>query len=300
MYREQSNDLQRTFSHLIDRKLHNATLALERILLSTDANGHPGELYGVDGEIFYRKHGGVGQELGTGGGTGLWESPGAVTKLINSQRIDLYDNLHFVGYQILSWEYGGLTVGQIYGFHGMTWQDFMIETKNSGVLSILSSAGYVDFNGGKVSDIGAPASTNDAVRVDSALHVPLIQMALTSKGSMFAGNGTSCGVLGAGTDTHVLTLDSSVSLGVKWAVAGGGGLWTSNVTHAWLSVAKDINLQTKSLVGVDEIHISRINVNSNIVFDNGIDKVIINRNSGTGDLEFSVADGDAFVFKTVT
>ena len=236
MYREQSNDLQQTLSHLIDRKLHNATLTLQRTFSSVDADGHPGELYGVDGELFYRKHGGVGQELGTGGGSGLWESPGAVTKLINNERVDLYDDLHFVGYQFLSWEYGGLALGQIYGFHGATWQDFMIESKNSGVLTLLSAAGYIDFSGSKLSSLGAPASANDAVRVDSSLHVPLGNMALTSKGTVFAGNGATCGVLAAGTNAHVLTLDSTAALGVKWAAGSGGTLdhaaLTSNMAFA--------------------------------------------------------------------
>lgn len=40
--------------------------------MSHDANNNPAELYGEGGKIYYRKAGGAGEELGTGG-AGLWE-----------------------------------------------------------------------------------------------------------------------------------------------------------------------------------------------------------------------------------
>lgn len=46
---------------------------------------------------------------------------------------------------------------------------------------------------------------------------------VTAKGDMLVFNGTTFTVVPAGTDGHVLTLDSAQAAGVKWAAGGGGG-----------------------------------------------------------------------------
>jgi hypothetical protein len=53
---------------------------------------------------------------------------------------------------------------------------------------------------------------------------------LTTKGDLLVNDGTSNVRLPVGTNTHVLTADSSVAAGVKWAAAGGGGGGVTSVT----------------------------------------------------------------------
>lgn len=49
------------------------------------------------------------------------------------------------------------------------------------------------------------------------------QTPLTTKGDVLSTDGTNLGRLAAGTDGHVLTADSTQTLGIKWAAGGGGG-----------------------------------------------------------------------------
>ena len=59
----------------------------------------------------------------------------------------------------------------------------------------------------------------------------------TTKGDLITSNGTDNIRLAVGTDTYVLTADSTVAAGVKWAAAGSGsnnitaqGLWENNAS----------------------------------------------------------------------
>jgi hypothetical protein len=66
---------------------------------------------------------------------------------------------------------------------------------------------------------------------------------LTTKGDLLVNDGTSNVRLPVGTDTHVLTADSTQSSGVKWAAASGGGaspITISNKTGAYTVVAGDL------------------------------------------------------------
>jgi hypothetical protein len=64
----------------------------------------------------------------------------------------------------------------------------------------------------------------------------------TSKGDLIVHNGTTDIRLAVGTDNHVLTADSSVAAGVKWAAAAGGAspITISNKTGAYTVVAGDL------------------------------------------------------------
>jgi hypothetical protein len=65
---------------------------------------------------------------------------------------------------------------------------------------------------------------------------------LTTKGDLLVNDGTSNVRLPVGTNTHVLTADSSVAAGVKWAAAAGGAspITISNKTGAYTVVAGDL------------------------------------------------------------
>lgn len=65
----------------------------------------------------------------------------------------------------------------------------------------------------------------------------------TTKGDLIVDNGTNNIRLAVGTDGHVLTADSSVAAGVKWAAAAGGGssaLTISNKTANYTVVSGDL------------------------------------------------------------
>lgn len=84
------------------------------------------------------------------------------------------------------------------------------------------------------SDIGLGNVTNDA---------QITKATFTAKGQIIGASASATpGALAAGTDGHVLTLDSTQTLGIKWAAAGGGGGSVSDVfgrTGSVVAVAGD-------------------------------------------------------------
>jgi hypothetical protein len=71
------------------------------------------------------------------------------------------------------------------------------------------------FSGAEVIDMGGGAAM---VAIQGELGVYL-----TSKGDLISRGAANPGTLAVGTDGHVLTADSTMSLGLKWAAAPGGG-----------------------------------------------------------------------------
>lgn len=68
----------------------------------------------------------------------------------------------------------------------------------------------------------ASPATGDLLEWDGSNWVP-VDEGLTTKGDLLTHDGTDYKRLAVGTNGQVLEADSSESLGVKWAAAGGGG-----------------------------------------------------------------------------
>ena len=98
------------------------------------------------------------------GDVSLWHSPGAVTKLVSPEPIELSDDLEFDGDHFIKWKAPttGNLVGAVYGFEGAVQRDFMIKSYNSGILTFESAAGYISCSGDILSDVGTPADGTDA------------------------------------------------------------------------------------------------------------------------------------------
>lgn len=63
-----------------------------------------------------------------------------------------------------------------------------------------------------------------------------VQITTATKGDIIARNGSNLWVnVPVGSNTHVLTADSTTATGVKWAAAGGGGGAPTNATYVTLS-----------------------------------------------------------------
>jgi hypothetical protein len=85
----------------------------------------------------------------------------------------------------------------------------------------------------------------------------------TTKGDLIVDNGTNNIRLGVGTDTYVLTADSTAAAGVKWAASAGGG---SNITAQgmWENNAT-ISANYSITSGNNAMSAGRITVNSGVV-----------------------------------
>jgi hypothetical protein len=81
----------------------------------------------------------------------------------------------------------------------------------------------------------------------------------TTKGDLIVDNGTNNIRLAVGTDTYVLTADSTTASGIKWAAASGGssnitafGLWENNATiSANYSIASGNNAMSAGRITVN-------------------------------------------------
>jgi hypothetical protein len=77
-------------------------------------------------------------------------------------------------------------------------------------------------------------------------------LAPLTKGNLMVGSATIVTALGVGTNTHVLTLDSSEALGMKWSAAGAG-LWKVDGSESQLITADDIDMQAHGFIGISSL-----------------------------------------------
>ena len=90
--------------------------------------------------------------------------------------------------------------------------------------------------------IGTNVQAYDAQLTDVAAITP-------SKGKLLYTDASNILALAAGTDGHVLTLDSATSAGIKWAAPSGGGAPTS---AQYLTLATDATLTNERTVAFDD------------------------------------------------
>jgi hypothetical protein len=134
---------------------------------------------------------------------------------------------------------GTITLG---GTLAVTPSDFSSQTANTFLAAPNGSAGVPTFRTIVAADVptlnqnttGTAANVTGTVAIANGGTGQTTQTAAfdalaptTTKGDLIVDNGTNNIRLGVGLDTYVLTADSTVAAGVKWAAAAGGG---SNIT----------------------------------------------------------------------
>jgi hypothetical protein len=83
--------------------------------------------------------------------------------------------------------------------------------------------GAVDLAGTKVTGVLPKSNGGTGINASSITDLFNQLDPLTAKGDLIVRDGTNSNRLPVGTDTHVLTADSTQPLGVKWAAPSGGG-----------------------------------------------------------------------------
>jgi hypothetical protein len=114
----------------------------------------------------------------------------------------------------------------------------------------LAAGGY------KITGLGAAVSSGDAISLDGDGYVPIAKLPLGGtglKGGLLVGKETGCDSMLPGTNTHVLTLDSTEAFGMKWAAAGAEGLWEIDGSETQLITADDIDMRARGFMHVSSL-----------------------------------------------
>lgn len=201
-------------------------------------------------------------------GAGLWEVGGAYAKLSIARPLDIGEqNIDNVGERIQ------FDTSQIYSkiqFHGTAdaliythteapdpvvdrW-DFFINDVSRLTVGVAGIDAWVplDMNGEKITGLPAAGAAGEAIAAGTDGYIPLANVPLGApgvKGDILIGTEAGCGTLyTTANNGHVLTLDDTETLGVKWAASSGGGLWEDMGTYVRLLVADDVDFRAKNIL----------------------------------------------------
>jgi len=217
---------------------------------------------------------------------GLWEVTGTNVNLITSKPIDIYDdvNMHGTGLS----EVGTIALKDLNSWINCTGGDIV------NVASISGGMGAdIKFWG---SDDSYPGTLMEYMRWDQGeeeLHIKerfiLNNPEGIIDGSIGFGNpsGNQGWILynADTTDAIMISLRSSVQM------------W---ITNTEVALAVPLDLGGNSITGIGGIKACGIELTDSLKLDGATGKVKIEENDSTGDMEFTVKSGDAFVFKVVS
>ena len=145
----------------------------------------------------------------------------------------------------------------------------------------LIAADDIDLQNRKIINLDAATLSGDAISLDVDGYVPINNIPLGApgiKGDLLVGKFSGCEEMLIGPNTYVLTADSGVDFGMKWAPPAVSELWEDMGTYVRLIAADDIDLQN------ERIYFNRSISNSQIY---GIgDNLIINPHSTTSNIGF--------------
>ena len=227
---------------------------------------------------------------------GLWEIDGTETQLITADDIDM-QAYGFIGISSLKPSHvSGTTIfdvnGNLRGYLGTTSYAFDadadINMGSSWKLKNLAAGAvngdsirYDEFHAHDIATTGTHGVGANTIEhtghkgaasgycgLDVDGYIPSVGiLAPLTKGNLMVGSATVVTALGAGTNTHVLTVDSTEALGMKWA-ANVSGIWEVSGIYAQLIAAKAVDMQTNDIVKCSQI-------SGQTTGTNGADKLIV-------------------------
>ncbi len=137
-------------------------------------------------------------------------------------------------------------------------------------------------DGGKVTGLTSATADGDAIAAGTDGYIPLANVPLGApgvKGDILVGTVAGCGTLyTTANNGHVLTLDDTETLGVKWAASSGGGLWEDMGSYVRLLVADDVDFRAKNILHLASAR-SEFAAGMTIFDSNGATKAYLGTNS---------------------
>lgn len=186
---------------------------------------------------------------------------------------DSSGNLYGAGTNIL---FKPLSTPQALGTTSVTSQNKTALSITGGTFSIaLEQGDYQVTIGSVVKDsfvIAVPGGTNsyniNAITKTSLTYtytsIPeyVLKNTLTTKGDLYVYDGTNVVRIGAGSNTQVLTADSTVSSGVKWFTAAGSG----TVTSVALSAPAEFTVSGSPITTSGTLTLTKANQSANLIY----------------------------------